>query len=145
MIMRAAAVVLLVASACLSPSAGALIDGSKKAKKERPPAKNKIWDKLMRCVPAPPSPRNGTLEGGGGRFAYMVVVGPISRSKPRYGLWLYPILALRHALQRASSAASHASQRAEWVGAEGSAGLPTAERSMRGSPRPARGRFDICV
>ena len=103
MIMRAAAVVLLVASACLSPSTGALIDGSKKAKKERPPAKNKIWDKLMRCVPAPPSPRNGTLEGG--RFAYMVVVGPISRSKPRYGLWLYPILALRHALQRRGSTA----------------------------------------
>ena len=70
-----------------------------KEKKERPPAHNKIWDKSMRCVPAPAAARNAS------RYAYMVVVGPISRSAPRYGTWLYPILALRHALARKGSRA----------------------------------------
>ena len=40
-----------------------------KEKKERPPAHNKIWDKSMRCVPAPAAARNAS------RYAYMVVVG----------------------------------------------------------------------
>ena len=53
----------------------------------------------MRCVPAPAGARNAS------RYAYMVVVGPISRSAPRYGTWLYPILALRHALARKGSRA----------------------------------------
>ena len=73
-------------------------DGGGRPKKEKPPAKSKVWDKSLRCVPAPEAAGNSS------RFAYMVVVGPVGPD-PKYKKWLYPILALRHALQSRGSVA----------------------------------------
>lgn len=55
---------------------------------------NPIGEPLYRCI----------SQGNASYYAYFVMVGPISDER-KYSKWLYPILALRHALSRLGSSA----------------------------------------
>lgn len=93
---------------------------------EKPPAKSVVWDKMLRCV-EPSGAANASS------VAYMVVVGPITASDPKYRKWLYPLVALRTALWKRGSRADLVALLALEEGSEADRMTPSEEALLRGA------------
>ena len=113
---------VLAALACADAGARDAWQASLQARpRDRPPPRSPTWDKSFRCVY---NGKNAT------KRAYAVVLGPISEER-KYAKWVYPILALKAALQKKGSRADVLALLALEEGKEHQRMLPKEEATLR--------------